>query len=292
MKPADWIRYLTLCAIWGSSFVFIRICAPTFGPVLTAAGRMAIGGVVVLLWLKATGFDSQWRTHRWRYAKVGILGSGIPFLCFGIGGLTLPSSLLSIINACTPLFGAVFAAIWLGEGLGWKRVSGIVLGLTGVTLANGLGNVALTSTTVLAIGITLLAPMFYALSGIYIKLQATDLPPKGTAAWGLLSATPILLLGLPAAPPLEVPPPTAWVALAVLGMACTGLAMAIFYRLLANIGPTATTTITFILPIFGMFWGWLILSEAITPGMIGGSALLIVGTLLVMAKPPQKSTTV
>jgi drug/metabolite transporter (DMT)-like permease len=289
MKTADWARYLALCAIWGSSFVFIRICAPVFGPVLTATGRVAIGGAVLLLWLTWTGFDTQWRQHRWAYAKIGVLNSGIPFLCFGVGALWLPSSLLAIINACTPLFGAIFAAIWLGEGLGIKRVSGVILGLMGVTLANGLGNVALTPATVLAIVITLLAPVFYALSSVYLKLKASHLQPKAIAAWSLLSATPILLLGLPFSPPLAEPVINTWGALFTLGMLCTGMALVIFYRLVADIGPVATTTVTFILPIFGMFWGWLILSEAITLGMVGGSALLIVGTLLVMARPPART---
>src|SRR5690606_28047493 len=205
------------------------------------------------------------------------------FIAFAVGALWLPASLLAIINACTPLFGAIFAAIWLGEGFGWRRALGVALGFIGVTLANGLGNVALTPTTLLAIAITLIAPCCYALSGIYIKLKANFLTPEGNATFCQLSVAPVLLLGLPLAPPSTLPGPGAWAALFTLGLLGSAVAYLIFYRLMADIGPTRVTTITFVILVFGMLWCRLFLGETITTGMLAGCVIMIAGTGLVMA---------
>ncbi len=291
MRSQDWIKFITLCAIWGSSFVFIRICAPVFGPVLTAAGRLGIAGLAVAAYLASRGIDAEWRRYRWDYFRVGLIASGIPFICFAVGALWLPASLLSIINAATPLFGAVFAAIWLDEAFDLRRGLGVALGITGVTLANKLGNVALTPTTVIAIIITLIAPLCYALAGIYIKLKASHLPAQGNAAFSQLFVAPVLLLGLPLAPPTAWPTLTQAGALLTLALVCSGLAYFLFYRLMADIGPTRVTTITFVIPIFGMLWGALLLGETITSGMIAGCAIMIAGTGLVIAKPRERNQT-
>ena len=282
MRAQDWIRFAVLCAIWGSSFVFIRICAPALGPPLTAAGRVGMAGIVLVIYLRIIGFDTKWRQFRGYYFKLGLLASGLPFVCFAYGALYLPASLLSIINACTPLFGAVFGAIWLGEGFGWRRAIGVSMGVIGVALANRLGNVELTPATILAMGVTLIAPLSYALAGIYHKLRVSFLPAQGSAAWSQLSVAPLLLLFLPLAPPQQWPSPTvagAWLTLSIL---CSAVAYLIFYRLLADIGPTKTTTITFVIPVFGMMWGALLLGERITGGMIVGSVIMIAGTWLVV----------
>lgn len=289
MRRQDWIRFTLLCAIWGSSFVFIRICAPVFGPVLTAAGRLGGGGAALALYLRATGFDAHWWEYRRAYLQVGLLASGVPFICFAIGALRLPASLLSILNACTPLFGAVFAAIWLGEGFGWRRAVGVVLGLTGVALANGLSPIALTPATALAMAVTVIAPLCYALAGIYLKLRASHLPAEGNAAFSQLSAAPIVLLGVPLAPPVAAPSLAAMAALLTLALLCSAVAYLLYYRLMADIGPTRVTTVTFVIPAFGLMWGALFLGETITPGMLVGCGVMLTGTWLVVVSPRRAS---
>ena len=283
MRTQDWVRFIVLCAIWSSSFVFIRICAPVLGPALTAAGRLGIAGLVLVVYLRVIGFDSQWREYRGLYFRIGLLASAVPFCCFAIGALRLPASLLGILNACTPLFGAIFAAMWLGERFGLRRAIGVCLGLIGVTLANGLGNVELSTSTFIAIGITVIAPLCYALSGVFIKLRASHLPPQGIAAWTQLSVAPVVLLGLPVSPLISTPGLTEIGALLLLSVFGSALAYLLFYRLLADIGPTRCTTITFIIPVFSMGWGALLLGEQITPGMVLGCSIMIAGTLLVIS---------
>ena len=252
---------------------------------LTAALRLGIAGLVLVAYLRVINFDSEWRRHRLLYFKVGLIASALPFTCFAIGGRILPASLLAIINACTPLFGAIFAARWLGEGFGIKRIVGVGLGLIGVTVANGLGNVDLSSTTLVAIGITVIAPLCYALAGVFIKLKASHLSHRGVAAWSQLSVAPVALLGLPFADPPVTPNLTVVLAMLTLAVLCSAVAYLIFYRLMADIGPTKVTTITFIIPVFGMLWGNLFLGETITSGMIIGCLIMIAGTLLVIAPP-------
>ncbi len=285
MRTQDWLRFIALCAIWGSSFVFIRVCAPVFGPVLTAAGRLGLAGIALAAYLRIIGIDTRWREHRWAYLRVGLIASAIPFLCFATSALWLPASLLAIINAATPLFGALFAALWLGERFDLRRGVGVALGIAGVTLANRLGNVALTPLTILAMFIALIAPFCYALAGIYIKLKASHLPPQGNAAFSQLMVAPILLLGLPLAPPTGTPTLLQIGALLILALLCSGVAYLLFYRLMADIGPTRVTTVTFVIPIFGMLWGHLLLGERITAGMLLGCGIMITGTWLVVGSP-------
>lgn len=285
MTPQNWFRFLLLCAIWGSSFVFIRMCAPVLGPPLTAAGRLGLAGLALAAFLRATGRERDWRRHAGDYFRVGLLASGVPFLCFAIGALHLPASLLAIINACTPLFGAVFAARWLSEPFGWQRAVGVVLGLTGVTVANGLSPVAFSPITLGALLVALLAPLCYALAGIYIKLRASHLSPAGNAAYSQLLVAPVLFLMVPMAPPTGVPSGAVVGALLTLALLCSAVAYTLFYRLMAEIGPTRVTTITFVIPVFGMLWGALFLGETITAGMIFGCAIMLVGTGLVVARP-------
>ncbi|GAB5562612.1 MAG: EamA family transporter [Synoicihabitans sp.] len=255
------------------------------GPVLTAACRLGIAGLVLVIYLRAIGFDTKWAQYRGLYFRIGLLASAVPFSCFAIGALQLPASLLGILNACTPLFGSIFAAIWLNEAFGWKRGLGVLLGLLGVTMANGLSNVDFSPQTLAAIGITVIAPLCYALSGVFIKLRASHLPSEGIASWSQLMVAPIVLIGLPISPLVSTPGSREIIALLILAIFGSALAYLLFYRLLADIGPTRCTTITFIIPVFSMGWGALILDEQITLGMMVGCAILIAGTVLVISQP-------
>ncbi|MCC5022401.1 MAG: DMT family transporter [Candidatus Synoicihabitans palmerolidicus] len=161
---------------------------------------------------------------------------------------------------------------------------GVGLGITGVTVANTLGNVAFTTTTILAILCALVAPVCYALAGIYIKLRAAHLPPpEGNAAFSQLLVAPIVGLAVPLAPPIALPTLVQVGALLALALLSSAVAYLMFYRLMADIGPTRVTTITFVIPIFGMLWGSLFLGEIITAGMLTGCGIMLAGTWLVVA---------
>src|SRR4051812_5534332 len=134
MKPADLVRLVALAAIWGASFLFVRIASPAIGPVLTADSRMLIAGVALALYFRLVGFDAQWRRWWLQYVVVGLLTSALPFLLFAYAALSLSAGLMSVINASSPMWGALFSAWLLHERLSSRGIAGLAIGVAGVAL--------------------------------------------------------------------------------------------------------------------------------------------------------------
>jgi drug/metabolite transporter (DMT)-like permease len=282
MRAADLARLLLLAVIWSASFVFVRVLAPVLGPVMVATGRVAIAGVVLVVWLAATGIDADVRRHWRAYLLVGVLNSALPFLLFAYAALTLPASYLAILNAVTPLFGALAAAIWIAEPLTPGKLVAFVAGIGGVALVSGAGPVAPGPAVALAVAASLCAALFYALSGIWLKRRGAALKPAAVAGWSQLAAGIVLL---PLALATLIPGPiTAGtiVNLLLLSLVCSGIAYLLYYRLIVDIGPVRALTVTFLIPVFGIAWGALLLHETITLPMIAGTALILAGTIAVL----------
>ena len=134
MRAADWTRLVALAAIWGGSFVFLRIVAPAIGPIATAQSRVLLGGIALAAWLAGTGMRIGWRQWWREYLMIGLLNSALPFLLFASAALDAPAAHLAIVNALTPVFGAIFAAVWLGERLRPAQTLGMVLAFAGVAV--------------------------------------------------------------------------------------------------------------------------------------------------------------
>lgn len=287
MKAGDWARLVALSAIWGASFIFMRIAAPALGPLLTAELRALLGGASLALWFLATGFDPQWRRHGRAYAVTGLVNCALPFALYCWAALHIPASLSVILNASSPLFGALLGALWLAEPLTVRKLLGLALGIAGVAVVSGIfggAGVAAGGDALLAIVACLAASLCYALAGVWIKRFGSAVPARGYAAGSQLAAA-IFLLPLLAvsAPPAAV---TAAVAGNVLALAllCSAVAYLLYYRLIADVGPTRALTVTFLMPAFGMLWGALFLGEAITATMLGGAGLIVAGTVLVLRR--------
>lgn len=280
----DYLLLILLSAIWGASFIFMRILAPALGPVATADLRVLIAGIALALFLKFTKRDPEWKKNWKRYLIIGLLNSGIPFLLFSFAALYLPASVSVIINSMTPLFGAIGAVIWLGEKMSVKLVVGIVLGITGVVIIRGGGNFELTGMTTLSMAMCVLATMFYGAGGVYVKLKAHDIGPTEIATGSQL------IVGILFLPLIYISPVrreiTAEIAAYMLAFAifCSAFAYLIYYRLLKILGPTKATTVTFLIPVFGFIWGALFLNEEITPEMIAGALIVLSGTYFVIGK--------
>jgi drug/metabolite transporter (DMT)-like permease len=277
MSAADAARLVTLAAIWGASFLFIRIAAPAIGVVATADVRMLIAGAALTAYYTFTGFDAEWRRW-WRYyLLIGAVNCVAPFLLFGYAALELSVGLLAVLNATSPMWGALLAAMVLHERLASRRVAGLVLGIAGVAIVSG----AETSERWLAIAAGLAAAFCYGLTGIILRKWARDTSARGMAAGTLLMG------GLLLAPVLAVAPP-AWpavnVVLAMLALAlvCSSLGYILYFRLIADIGPAGALTVTYLIPIFGVVWGWLFLDEAFSAAMILGALIVVAGTVLVL----------
>jgi len=284
MHPIDLTRLLVLGAIWGGSFPFIRVVAPALGPMATASLRMVIAGVALALYARIVRFDVEWRRFWKIYMIIGLVNSGLPFVLYSFAALHIPASYSVIFNATSPLFGAIFSAVWLGEAFTPVKALGLVLGLAGVALVSKAGPIDISPAFWQALAACLAAAACYALAVIYIKKQAHLIKPMAAAAGGQLIIGVMMLPLLFFAPPPG--PFTSSIALNLLGLAllCSALAYIIYYRLIMNVGPTQALMVTYLMPAFGMLWGALFLDEAITGAMIAGCALIVLGTALVVKR--------
>ncbi len=284
MKPRDLLELILLAAIWGASFLFMRMGAGEFGPAALAFVRVAGATAFLLPLLAARGQLGALRAH-WRpILVVGITNSGIPFLCFSLAALAITGGLSSIFNATTPLFGALIAWLWLKDKLSTARSIGLAIGFAGVvwlawdkaSLKPGDAGVS----SALAISACLLATLLYGFSANFTKRYLTGVPSLALATGSQLAAT--LFLALPALwlRPARMPGMTAWLAVALLAVMCTGVAYVMYFRLIAHVGPSNAIAVTFLVPAFAVLWGAVVLHEPITGAMVIGCAVILLGTSL------------
>ncbi len=284
MSIFDIVLLLALSAIWGASFIFVRYLAPLIGPFATADVRMLVAGVCLVIFFAAIRFRPEWRKNWKPFLVIGLLNSAVPFLLYSAAALVLPASLEAIFNSMSPMFGAIFAALWLGEPLSVRKVAGLTLGVAGVVMASSLSGIITSVTAVAAILGCLLAPACYGLAGAYIKKKASGVKPMavagGSQLFGGIALLPFLLVSPP--PPSAVNGTIVAIAV-VFAVVCSGVAYLIYYRLIADVGPTKALTVTFLIPVFAMLWGTLFLHETVTASMVAGAAVILLGTFLVAA---------
>lgn len=286
MRTADLVRLVVLGAIWGASFIFIRVLSPVIGPWATADWRVMLGGITLVGYALIIGRDPELARYWKTYVIVGAINSAVPFLLFGFAALHLPASYLGILNSATPLFAALLATIWLSEPLTVGKVIAVICGCIGVTLVSKAGPVVPDAMFPWAVIASLAAAFCYAASGIYLRRNAAHAPPLAVAGWSQICAGALLIPGTLAATPataraILVDPLLAADMLA-LAIACSAVAYLLYYRLMRDVGPTRTLTVTFLIPLFGMLWGWLFLDETITWTMLVGCAFVIASTLGVL----------
>jgi len=245
---------------------------------------MLIAGVALVLFFFAARIPAGWRKNIRQFLVIGLLNSAVPFLLYSAAALVLPAAMEAIFNSLSPMFGAVFAAVWLGEKLTVRKGAGLLLGVAGVVTMSSLGGLHLDVRTVLAVAACLFAPLCYGLAGVYIRTHASGIRPIAVAGGSQL------LGGLAVLPFVAVAPPAAIldarVALLVTAFAllCSAVAYVIYYKLIADVGPTRALTVTFLIPVFAMGWGLLFLREPISWSMILGAGVILVGTYLVAGK--------
>jgi drug/metabolite transporter (DMT)-like permease len=276
--------FLLLSALWGASFLFMRNAALELGPLPTAAARVGIAALCLLPLLWQRGLLPELVRHHRPVLFVGLLNSGIPFALYSYAVLSISTGLSAILNATVPLFGAVVAWAWLRERPGASRSLGLALGFVGVALLAwnkaSFTPKAGASATGWAVLACLLACICYALAATFTKRYLSEVKPLVLAAGSQLGAT--LGLALPALWlwPGQAPSLTALASLVAVGVLCTALAYILFFRLIANVGPARTLTVTFVVPVFGVLYGTLLLGEALTPAMLGCGVVILCGTAL------------
>jgi drug/metabolite transporter (DMT)-like permease len=280
MRGHDWrtpVELLLLAAIWGGSFLFLRVAAPKFGPLSLVDVRLALGALVLSPFL--------WRARRqlaaagwFRILAIGLVNTLLPFLLFAWSAERAPAGVSAIVNSMAVPFAALAAFALFGERLGMRRLAGLAAGLIGVAIladgdigGSGLGPAVAAGTA---------AAFLYGVSANLVKRYFSGLPAAAVAAatlaWGAVLLAPFAAWQRPAA---HVPA-QAWFSLIALGVVCTGFAYALYYRLIQRVGAPRATTVTYLVPVFGVLWAWIALDEPLTISMLLGGVLILGGMLL------------
>lgn len=274
-RTRDWrtpLELAVLGAIWGCSFLFMRIAVPSFGPYALVEVRLLLGALVLLPFLWAA--RAQFPPRLWlRLAPIGLINSAIPFVLFAWAAQRAPAAIGAICNAMTVLFAALIAFLLFGEKIGLRRAIALLVGFTGVVV------LATAKVSGLSIGTAViagaLAALLYGLGVNLVKRYMTGLPPAASAG-ATLGAASLLMLPLALTHwPVEPVPALAWGSAIALGVFCTGVAFLMFYRLIARIGPARASTVTYLVPLFGALFAWLFIGEPVTWSMLVAGALIL-----------------
>lgn len=284
MRRRDAADLLLLAAIWGASFLLMRIAAPEFGAFALVAVRVGLAAAVLLPLLAWRGQLGALRRHAGPIAVVGLLNSALPFVLFTLAALAINAGLSAIFNATTPLWTALVAWAWLHDRPAPARAVGLAIGFAGV-LALAAGKASLQPgehgiSPALAIAACIAAALCYGVAANFAKRHLAGVPPMALATGSQLSAA--LLMAGPALWfwPAATPSPAAWTAAVLLAVVCSGVAYVLYFRLIARIGPAGASSVTFLIPLFAVAWGWAVIGERPTWGMAGGGAVILLGTAI------------
>jgi drug/metabolite transporter (DMT)-like permease len=292
MKTRDLTDLLLLGALWGASFLFMRMGALEFGAFALVFVRVAGAAMMLLPLLAWRGQMPALHVHWKPIAWVGIVNSALPFLLFMVAAYVLSAGLMGIFNSVAPIWGAVIAWWWLGDRPTASRAIGLAVGLAGAiglawsragftsAAAGGVAPALSAITPMVGIAACVAATVLYGIAANYTKRRLAGVPPLAVAAGSQTSAAVVLLVPALWAWPVQMPSATAWAAAAALAIACTGLAYILYFRLIANAGPTNAIAVTFLIPAFAMLWGWLVLGERPGLDMFVGAGVILLGTAL------------
>jgi drug/metabolite transporter (DMT)-like permease len=275
-----WLTPLELAvlgAIWGASFLFMRIAATDFGPFALVEVRLALGASILtpFLWREKASFTPQSIV---RLAGIGLINSAIPFVLFAWGAERAPAGIGAITNAMTVMFAALVAFFFYGEPIGRWRLMGLVAGFIGVVVlasdrASGEGvlSAALAGTT---------AAACYGLGVNLVRRYLAGVSASAIAAATLLCASLLILPFAIRTWPAHPLPARAWLSAILLGILCTGVAFVLYYRLINRIGASRAATVTYLVPLFSVLWAWVFLGEALTARMAIAGGLILSGVAL------------
>lgn len=285
MSTANLLRLILLAAIWGGSFLFMRIAAPVLGAAVLIEYRVLFAAIflaVVSLFLKKS---LDWKQHWKHYFILGLFNSALPFLMFAFAARTLSASVLAVLNATTPLWGTLIAAVWSRSMVSGKVLLGLALGTCGVALLVGFDHVSAKPGAGIAIAAVLFASFNYGIASNYAR-QAKAVEPFANAHGSMWASALMVLPVVPFFPPPGEHTVGIMGAVIALAVLCSGVAYLIYFRLIQDVGPSSALTVTFLSPLFGILWGVLFLGETVGWYTFAGAAIVIAGTVLVTGFRP------
>jgi drug/metabolite transporter (DMT)-like permease len=277
-------RWLLLATLWSLQYIFMRVTVPVFGAPLVAECRALFATLFIVPWLIFVLRDTVRMASNWRdHLAVSLVNNVLPFICLAYASGVLPASYLAVMSGMVPLWAAVTSTLFLKEPFTARRMAGFVCGIAGVALIVKLGPIPLDRRTVLATLVAMLGAFFWGWAGVVIRQRSGRVPPMSLAAGSVIFCALILSPAWASVPPTSTWTPGALAALLALGVMVSGVAYLPFFTLVRDIGPTRTLTVGLAVPVLGIVWGWLLLDEAITGGMLVGAALVIAALGLVMS---------
>jgi len=279
---ADLIRLLVLSVIWGGSFLFMRIAAPEFGPQALILVRMG-GAALVLAPILLTSSHRHQFLKRWSdFLVLGFTAASFPFCLLAFATLSLEAGFTSLLNATTPICTAVMGVLWFGSRFKKPQYVGLFIGLLGVAVLSYDRLSFKEGGDGWAILAALTAPIAYGFAGNFTRLRFRDLPPQFVAAGSTAAATVLILpLGLMSWPDSN-PSSKAWICAILLAVVCTAVAYLLFFKIISSVSAMATSTVTFLVPVSAIVWGYLALQEKLNAQIITGMIITFLGTALVI----------
>jgi len=296
MRAIDYLRLLSLAAIWGASFLFMRIASPAIGPINTAFFRVFFGLIGLAIIILFIHKSLQFRGKLIKILILGAINSGIPFLMYSIAATLLPAGYSAILNATTPLMGAMIGFYFFSEGLSLRKLVGIVLGIAGIIVITSVGDSNIVGNIYIGVAACITATIGYGFAGFLTRKWITQqggLDSTLVAFGSQLGATtflaPFLIWNLSSGPSIDWLQGDVWVSLLAVGFVCTSLAYILYFRLIADIGPLRSLTVTFLVPPFAVLWGYLVLDETISSGFLAGSLIVLLSVWLIVSPDAHKT---
>lgn len=283
-----YLQLLILGAVWGGSYLFLRIAAPVLGPFVVTDTRVILGAILLGCYALIS------RKKVWGYTSIGKLitlaaiNCAIPFTLIAFTEMYLTASLGSILNATAPLFSVLISVVVLKERYHWVQYGGFLMGIFGIIVLVGWSPLQLSTSTVLAIVAILVATFFYGLGSIYAARTFPGIPPISLAFCQLVFASLLLLPFALYTAPAHLPSAKILWTLAGLGIFSTGIAYLVFFHLIKNVGANKTLIVTYLIPVFGILWGYLFLGEHIGPSLLVGLAIILSGIFLIYSRKKVK----
>lgn len=272
-----------LAAIWGASFLFIRIASPEVGPLITIQGRVSIAAAVLLIYMLLKKKQAQFRLWWKQYLLLGTLNAALPFVMIAQASLHITASMAAILNSMTPLFTAIVVSFWMKEAITVKKWFGIGLGILGVIVLVGWSPLPITFEIVVAVTLSILSTICYAVGGVYAKKTFTGVSTLSLSVGQQVAASIVLLPMTLTIPPVQSVhfTPIVVLSIATLAILCTAVAYLMYFYLMEKVGPTKTLSVTFLVPLFGTIWGAIFLKEQVTIGVMSGLIMILFSIFLI-----------
>ncbi|MUK75360.1 EamA family transporter [Aliivibrio fischeri] len=274
------LSLFTLAALWGGSFLFVRIAANPLGPAILIETRVAFAALTLLVVSFFLKKSLRFMSNIKHFLILGLFNSALPFLLFAYSAQVLNVSTLAILNSTAPIWGAIIGAVWTRTGLSKQVIFGLILGMIGVSVLVGWEAINIGDEAIIPIITALIGAFSYGVATNYAK-NAPSVEPFNNAHGSMWASVLLVLPLVPFMPAREEVTSDIIAAVFALGAVCTGLAYLLYFRLIKELGASSALTVTFIIPVFGILWGYLFLGETVGVNAIIGTILVVIGTMFV-----------